>query len=583
MTFQGSQRIFVEGPKGFKEYIIRHVSGNIAGLKPSHKRLLDRIFTRRVPPQRLITVELARQLCAISKEIGRQVGILINRQGHIEHTFVGEAQRIYLPDIGRARVGTGHLRGLRHVHTVFNEGQLHRDDLADLTKLRLDCVCALEVQGDGDCGAISYAHVLLGDGPTRQTRTLHVERPADLDIDFLDLMTALEAELAQGSDLKRTDSNKERAVVLGVYTNKQEAAWQLAEIGELAATAGVEVADTLVQVRRLPDSHFAVGRGKLEEAVLRCLDCDATLLIVDHNLTPAQARAIASQSDLRVVDRTQLILDIFAQHAQSRDGKLQVELAQLKYNLPRLTDLDAGLSRLTGGIGGRGPGETKLEINRRRARDRISRLEREINNLSKQRELRRKKRQSSQAPVVSIVGYTNAGKSTLLNALTQSRVLVADQLFATLDATSRRLRFPREREAIITDTVGFIRDLPPDLVKAFRATLEELESADLLLHVVDVGDSRRDEKIATVDAMLAELQLATIPRLLVLNKSDTQEAFAARALADKHDAVAVSARSGDGLPALVQHIAHRLWQSDALSDGDAWAAQARDDIFNKSA
>lgn len=522
-------------------------------------------------------------MCNISKVIGRQVGILVNRQGHIEHTFVGDPQRIYLPDIGRARVGSGHLRGLRHIHTVLGEAQLHRDDLADLTKLRLDSVCALQVRDDGDCGEVTYAHLLMGDGRQAQTRTLIADSPYHLEANFLEMVAALEDELAGASALKHTDSAKERAVVLGVYTHKDVAQWQMEEIAELAATAGVAVADTMVQVRRLPDSHFAVGRGKLEEAVLRCLDRDASLLIVDHNLTPAQARAIASFSELRVIDRTQLILDIFAQHAKTRDGKLQVELAQLKYNLPRLTDLDAGLSRLTGGIGGRGPGETKLEINRRRARDRIARLEREIANLSKQRMLRRKKRQSSHAPVVSIVGYTNAGKSTLLNRLTQSNVLVADQLFATLDATSRRLRFPKEREAIITDTVGFIRELPPDLVKAFRATLEELESADLLLHVVDIADPRRDEKIATVNSVLEELQLATIPRLLVFNKCDTEEPFVGRALAEKHHGVAISARSGEGLPMLVQTIAHRLWQNDALAEHDAWAAQARDDIFNKSA
>ncbi len=276
-----------------------------------------------------------------------------------------------------------------------------------------------------------------------------------------------------------------------------------------------------------------------------------------------------------MIDRTQLILDIFAQHAKSKDGKLQVELAQLKYNLPRLTDLDAGLSRLSGGIGGRGPGETKLELGRRRARDRITRLEREIAALSAQRTLRRSRRQQSQVPVVCIVGYTNAGKSTLMAKLSQSDVLIADQLFATLDATSRRLRFPREREAILTDTVGFIRDLPPDLVRAFRATLEELEGADLLLHVVDGSDPDRTDKMACVDAILKDLDLSTIPRLNVFNKADRLPDLVADAIARQDDGVSVSAVTGKNLDVLVRAVAHKLWQNLALTENDPWALEGR--------
>lgn len=524
-------------------------------------------------PQRLVSPELARHLAGISREIGRQVGVLVNRQGHIEQTFVGDPHRIYLPDVGRARVGLGHLRGLRHIHTVLGDGVLHRDDLADLTKLRLDSVCAVAVDDAGEPGALQYAYLLPGAGG-RTARTEGARSVHALELDFAELVAALEEEQARHAGTREADGAKERAVVVGVYADRAESAWRLAELRELAETAGVAVQDTLVQIRRAVDGRFVVGKGKLEEAVLRCLDVDASLLIVDHNLTPAQARAIASMSELRVIDRTQLILDIFAQHARSRDGKLQVELAQLKYTLPRLTDLDAGLSRLTGGIGGRGPGETKLEINRRRARDRISRLEREIAKLSDQRNLRRGKRQRGSLPVVSIVGYTNAGKSTLLNKLTGSEVIVANQLFATLDTTSRRLRFPREREAVVTDTVGFIRDLPPDLIRAFRATLEELEDADLLLHVVDVSDPMRDEKIATVNGLLDELHLGTIPRILVLNKADLEPPFVVRALADKLHGVMVSAVTGAGLVDLAHAVAHRLWQTEALPEDDPWAAQA---------
>jgi GTP-binding protein HflX len=555
-----------------RRFYIHTVSGNVTGLKPSQHKALERTFHRRVTPNRILGPELARHLAWVSCEIGRQVGVLVNRSGHIEQTFVGEPRRVYLPDVGRQRAGLGHLRGLRHVHTVF-DGGLTKDDLADLTKLRLDLVCAVEVTDTGEPGVVDYAYPLpAGRGlPFRrqQARSVH-----ELDLDFQALIGALEEELARARGSRSTGDERVRAVVVGVYPNRATANWRLAEMRELAATAGVGIADVVVQLRRQVDSRYVLGRGKLEEVMLRCLDGEADLIIVDHNMTPAQARAIAAESDLKVIDRTQLILDIFAQHARSRDGKLQVELAQLKYNLPRLTDLDAGLSRLTGGIGGRGPGETKLEVNRRRARERIGRLEREIESLSRERGLRRERRQSADVPTISIVGYTNAGKSTLLNRLTRSDVLVADQLFATLDPTSRRLRFPEEREAVITDTVGFIRDLPPDLLRAFRATLEELETADLLLHVVDITDPRREATAQAVLDLLSELQLDGIPRLTVYNKADLVSRREAAVIAHGRG-IAVSAETGEGLERLVLHIAHRLWQSEALNDDDEWARAAR--------
>ncbi|MEE8409390.1 MAG: GTPase HflX, partial [Myxococcota bacterium] len=543
-------------------------------LKASHKKALERTFHRRVAATKILSPELARHLAWISREIGRQVGVLINRRGQIEQTFVGEPKRIYLPEIGRQRAGLGHFRGLRHIHTVLDDSGLHRDDLADLTKLRLDLVCAVAVTPAGEPGELRYAYALPYAGDEVRHRQERARSIHEVELDFEDLIAALEEELARKGGRQRT-VGRERAMLVGAYTDRATGERSLAELRELAATAGVDIADSIIQLRKKIDSRYVVGRGKLEEVVLRCLDGDAELIIVDHNMTPAQARAIAAFSELRVIDRAQLILDIFARHASSRDGKLQVELAQLKYNLPRLTDLDAGLSRLTGGIGGQGPGETKLEINRRRARDRIARLNRDIDKLSKRRGLRRAKRQRGHLPIISIVGYTNAGKSTLLNVLTHSKVAVADQLFATLDPTSRRLRFPKEREAIITDTVGFIRDLPPDLMKAFRATLEELESADLLLQVIDVADPDRDNKMRTVHSLLDDLHLGTIPRIAVFNKADRVEGYEPRLLARKHHGVAISAEQGDGLERLVSLIAHRLWQTEVLPEDDAWAAEAR--------
>jgi GTP-binding protein HflX len=506
-----------------------------------------------------LSPELARHLMDITREIGRQVGVLVERRGHVRAVFVGTADRIYLPDLGRERGGAGQLRGLRHIHTTLGDPTLQPEDLADLTKLRLDAVCALDIE----TGALELA--LLAPGTASEVERHSASSVHALDLDFAARVADIQADLARTRPKLRAASDRMPAMVVGVYSDRHMATWRMQEMRELAETAGVEVVAASEQVRPRPDPRYGVGRGKLESVVLTCLDNDVDLILFDHALTPAQARAIAAFSDLKVIDRTQLILDIFSQHAQSRDGKLQVELAQLKYNLPRLTDLDAGLSRLTGGIGGRGPGETKLEINRRRARDRIARLEREIGDLSKQRALRRKQRRQSGLPVVSIVGYTNAGKSTLLNALTQSHVEVADKLFATLDPSSRRLRFPLDREAVITDTVGFIRSLPPDLIRAFSATLEELQEADLLLHVLDAADPMFDEKRAAVETLLADLQLAGIPQLRVVNKSDKVEAWRAAALADKVAGIAVSAVDRATLRPLVAAIEARLWRDAELT------------------
>jgi GTP-binding protein HflX len=302
-----------------------------------------------------------------------------------------------------------------------------------------------------------------------------------------------------------------------------------------------------------------MGKGKLDDVVVRAIELDAQTLIFDRNLSPAQISAIAKNTDLKIIDRTQLILDIFAQRAETKDAKLQVELAQLKYSLPRLGQKDDSLSRLTGGIGGRGPGETKLEIGRRRAKERLSHLEAQLKNQAKQREQRRRRRGRLEVPVVAIVGYTNAGKSTLLNTLTQSEVLAENKLFATLDTRSRRLRFPEEREVVITDTVGFIRDLPKDLFASFRATFEETADADLLLHVVDASDAAKHMHIATTEKLLAELELDQIPRLLVYNKVDLVSPPEAEALSRQDDdALFISATNRETTRALLDRIAELL-------------------------
>jgi GTPase len=488
-------------------------------------------------------------MAEVSRQLGRQVGVLLDRDGTVDTVVVGDATRLSLPDIGRLRGGVGRFRGLRLVHTHLRGEPLTADDMNDLALLRLDLVAAVESTAEGSPGRIEVA-MLAPDGgaeaeaPFRRwvARDVH-----GLDLDFGAEIRAVEDQLARVQRALGEHAERERALVIGVSPHTE----RFRETIELARSAGVDVAFSLRQRRTQLQPSTVVGRGKLMEIVLEGMRHRASVAIFDIDLRPAQARGFEDATGLKVVDRTQLILDIFAQRARSRDGKLQVELAQLRYSLPRLTEKDAGLSRLTGGIGGRGPGETVMEIGRRRIRDRIRSLERQIERLSVQRDLRRRRRRQAGIPVLAIVGYTNVGKSTLLNALTDSRVETADRLFMTLDPTTRRLRFPREGEVVISDTVGFIRDLPKDLVAAFRATLEELADADLLLHVQDAADERIAEHGESVERLLEELDLGNVPRLSILNKCDLVPPAQAETLARRFRAVPVSAALRAGLDRLV--------------------------------
>ncbi|MSP63313.1 MAG: GTPase HflX [Myxococcales bacterium] len=543
---------------------MEQVTGNLQGLKPSQRRLLERIPRRRVDPEQVVSSELASFLCECSRELGRQVAVLIDRRGAVTHVVVGDANRLWLPDLGRLRAGAGRLRGLRLVHTHLRAEPLTRDDLTDLAKLRLDLIAAIAMRPDGTAGTITCAHLLPENLEGKLWRELPPVPAHAPGIDFVGLIRSLEEEFAASAHAARIVDGRDRAMLIhvGLGRARSEGA-RVAELRELCRTAGLQVVDVVVQHRpQGPDPRFLLGKGKLEDTVLRALQLDATVLVFDPELTPTQARSVSDATELKVLDRTMLILDIFAQHATTRDGKLQVELAQLKYTLPRLVEKNTMMSRLTGGIGGRGPGETKLEINRRRARERLQLLEKQIRDLSKRRGERRSLRAARGVPIVAIVGYTNAGKSSLLNALTDGDVLVEDKLFATLDPTSRRLRFPREREIVITDTVGFIRDLPKDLVNAFRATLEELAEADLLLHVVDAADPACEEQIAAVERILGELHHGTKRRLLVFNKADLQPAEASR-LARQHDGVAIAASDPETVRPLLRLLERALWEGDA--------------------
>jgi len=547
--------------------------GNTLGLKPSQLHALRRTYRRRVDADQVVSPELARHLCEVSFETRRQVGVLIDRKGDVQHVIVGDARKLVLPDVGRGRAGAHRLRGLRLVHTHLAGEPLTRDDHTDLALLRLDLVAALEVREGpegGEPGRVYLAWLV----PENPAGAIWQDETAasvhELRYDARRGPLALEEEFARALTARRT-GGRERAILVGTSgrrRTREEGEASLLELRELARTAGVEVVDASLQHRAQIDPRTLIGKGKLEDILLRSMQLMADLIVFDADLSPSQAIHIAEATSLKILDRTQLILDIFAQRAQSADGKLQVELAQLKYLYPRLVGRDDSLSRLAGGIGGRGPGETKLEIDRRRVRDRITALERRLSNLSQDRALRRRQRNARGLPVLSIVGYTNAGKSTLLNALTDSAVLAEDKLFATLDPTSRRLRFPRDREVIITDTVGFIRDLPKDLVAAFRATLEELGDADLLLHVVDAADPRREEQVAAVEAILGSLELGEKRRLLVFNKADRLPAGEAAALAHQADGVAVSATTRDGLPELLHRCDRLLWAQGRVSFAD---------------
>jgi GTP-binding protein HflX len=380
-----------------------------------------------------------------------------------------------------------------------------------------------------------------------------------LNVDFQELIQSLEDELTR-TEGSQTLENRERAVLVGMTAGPTwKARESLDELQDLAISNNLEVADLVVQHIKKASPRHLIGKGKLSELVLRCLQTGSSLLIFDKELTPAQVKSLTDDTELKIIDRSQLILDIFSRRAVTREGKIQVELAQLRYLLPRLATKNTAMSRLTGGIGGRGPGETKLEINRRRVRERIARLNRELKAIRRQREDRRRLRNARGLPVISIVGYTNAGKSTLLNALTHSRVAVENRLFETLDPSSRRLRFPREREVIITDTVGFIRDLPKDLMEAFAATLEELHDADLLLHVVDASSPRAEEQIKAVEDILARLDLKTIPTLLVLNKSDRLTRREAVALSKKWKGIALSALNPKTFSGLLDQMERIIW------------------------
>ena len=467
-------------------------------------------------------------------------------------------------------MGKKTLRGLRLVHTHLRGEPITEDDLTDLSLLRLDLLAALLFTPDK--GQIMVQLAWLSPVPGGQSTISDPVTPFDrVDLDYQHFVSELEAGLEKITHSRSHAENAlERAILISVTVEgtRQEAEDSIAELRELARTAQIEALDEFIQRPRSLNPRYVMGEGKMRDVVIRALQRGATMLVFDQELSPAQIRSISAMTELKVIDRSQLILDIFARRAKSLDGKVQVELAQLKYLLPRLTGHGVQMSRLMGGIGGRGPGETKLEIDRRRIRDRIASLERDLKDLSRGRDQRRKQRAKAGIPIISIVGYTNAGKSTLLNALTQSDVFTENLLFATLDTSTRRLRFPREREVIITDTVGFIRSLPKSLLGAFKATLEEMRDADLLLHVVDASNPRFEAQVIQVERILEELELGDKRQLLVFNKSDLLTVMKkndmlaflrVRQYARNRGAIMVSASDRKSLAPLMDELQRLFW------------------------
>jgi GTPase len=518
------------------------------------RRRLENLYRKRVEPKDVITPDLARTLLDASKEISRQVGLLINRRGLVDYVIVGDHGRVHLPRLATERVGRARFRGIRLIHTHLNGELLSREDLTDLATLQLDLVAVITERRGEPGPTIHIGHLIPKNPQGRAWDFIGPLNVHDLDLDFTGYINELEAEFVKERGRSwDVDGARDQCILVGVFPpgSRDVPEERMAEMSDLCRSAGLTVVDTLVQRPKEMHRQYVMGKGKIEEIVIRSQQLGVDLLVFDRGLSPGQMMGISSLTEMRVVDRNQLILDIFAARAQTSEAKLQVELAQLRYIQPRLAAKNTALSRLTGGIGARGPGETKLEIDRRRVREKIRFLEGKLEEVRKVRDKKRERRRASQIPIVSIVGYTNSGKSTLINLLTKSTVEVENRPFSTLTPTTRLIKYPERKNIIMTDTVGFIKDLPKVLLKAFMATLEELDDARMLLHLVDISHPDFEERIDAVETILKDLNLGEKRRLLVFNKIDQVEKGLAERIEKRYGGLSISCLSREGVDRLV--------------------------------
>ena len=544
---------------------MREIKGNIKGIRDSVIAELQKLYDMQSP--QLVSQELAVKLADITEYINREISVYITRSGQIIEIAVGDNTTVELPSFSGRR-GAGRLSGIRCIHThPGGNPYLSGVDISALKNNKYDAMVAIGVVSP-DFTKSELTFGLITGIDSNENYTAECYGPYSIEdaenINFVNTVSTIERILDKQTGTASLQVMSERAILIGMEWGRNDSLWtvddSLEELKQLADTAGATVIKKFIQKRPKPDPAFFIGRGKVQELALYAQQENIDLCIFDDELSPAQQRNIESVMGIRILDRTALILDIFAQRARTNEGKLQVELAQLQYTLPRIMGKGLMLSRLGGGIGTRGPGETKLEVDRRRIRDRIAFIKDQIEKVKAVRSLHRSKRKKNNVFEVSLVGYTNAGKSTLLNTLTNSDIYAKDQLFATLDPTTRQLTLPNKQEIIITDTVGFIQRLPHQLIAAFRSTLEVVTEADLLVHVIDVSHELYKEQAAAVHEVLKEIGAETKPVITVYNKIDKlpPDSKLTDRLALEEDTVCISAAKKLNLETLQQMIESHL-------------------------
>jgi GTP-binding protein HflX len=561
---------------------IETIFGSLKGLKTSQLKQLQRLYHQRLPGDNLVTPEFAQRVAAVSSEVGQSVCVYLNRRGQVIRVGIGSPRQTQIPAIELPRYGADRLSGIRCVATSLKLEPPTESDLTAMAMQRLDALITVTLTGSGfqkrGGGSTGYVrHAYLSHLVPHPEARWTVSPPLDLDdlleSELTEFVENLETEFEKQYIARTVESDHDRVLIVGLQTgdmSKRHFEDGMAELNRLVETAGGDVLKSLVQKRPRPHPQTVIGEGKVQEIALVAQTIGANLIVFNRCLSPLQARNIENQTGIRVVDRTEVILDIFAQRAQSGAGKLQVELAQLEYNRLRLMGRGQAMSRLGGGIGTRGPGETKLETERRAIQKRISHLQAEVNQLQAHRARLRQKRQHEAVPSVAIVGYTNAGKSTLLNCLTRAEIYAADQLFATLDPTTRRLvvqdaETEEHRQILLTDTVGFIHELPPELVDAFRATLEEVTEADALIHLVDLSHPAWQSQLRSVMHILSQMPISPGPSLIVFNKMDQVDGDRFMAAKEEYpQALFISAQSNLGLETLRQRICQLVKYAIAL-------------------